>query len=101
MGCHSERSEESLFLFRAPLRNTDGFLASLGMAGKTFSAGRKFQVLGGNEEDGMIRNAGGTMHIFPFAAHAVILAMVLAAAITPSASAQAKPKVRSITAFIR
>ncbi len=49
----------------------------------------------------MIRNAGGTMHLFPFASHALILVMVLAAAVTPSASAQQKPKVRSITAFIR
>jgi uncharacterized protein (UPF0210 family) len=58
-------------------------------------------VIGGLEEGEMIRNAGGTMHLFPFAAHTMVLVMILAAAITPSASAQAKPKVRSITAFIR
>src|SRR5579871_615523 len=49
----------------------------------------------------MFRNSGGSAHVLPFLWHGAFLASFLfAAALTP-AFAQEKPKVRTITAFIR
>src|SRR5665213_2587522 len=49
----------------------------------------------------MFRNSGNSAHVLPFLSHAFfLLAFLLAMVITP-ASAQEKPKVRAITAFIR
>ena len=49
----------------------------------------------------MIRNTSGSVHVLPFLSHALILAAFLLAAVVTPASAQGKPKLRSITAFIR
>ena len=49
----------------------------------------------------MFRNSGGSAHVFPFLLHAIFLAAFLVGAIVPAASAQGKPKIRAITAFIR
>ena len=49
----------------------------------------------------MFRNSGSSAHVFPFLLHAIFLAAFLVGAIVPPASAQEKPKIRAITAFIR
>jgi uncharacterized protein len=49
----------------------------------------------------MFRNSGGSAHVLPFFAHAIFLAAFLLAAVVAPAAAQGKPKVRTITAFIR
>ena len=49
----------------------------------------------------MIRNSAGSAHVLPFLWHAIFLASFLCAAVIAPASAQEKPKIRSITAFIR
>ncbi len=49
----------------------------------------------------MFRNSGGSAHVLPFVSHAIFLAAMLLAAFIAPASAQEKPKVRTITAFIR
>jgi uncharacterized protein (UPF0210 family) len=53
------------------------------------------------EEDLMLRNTGSSAHVLPFLAHAIFLAAFLLATVVPPAAAQEKPKVRTITAFIR
>ncbi len=49
----------------------------------------------------MFRNSGGSAHVLPFLTHGIFLAAVLVAAVIAPASAQEKPKIRAITAFIR
>jgi len=49
----------------------------------------------------MLRNGGGSAHVLPFLWHGVFLAAFLIGAIVTPASAQEKPKIRTITAFIR
>jgi uncharacterized protein len=49
----------------------------------------------------MFRNTGSSTHVLPFFPHAIFLAAFLIAAVVASASAQEKPKIRAITAFIR
>ena len=49
----------------------------------------------------MFRNSGGSAHVFSFLYHALFLTAFLFAAVVPPASAQIKPKVRTITAFVR
>jgi uncharacterized protein (UPF0210 family) len=49
----------------------------------------------------MFRHSGSSAHVLPFFWHATFLAAFLFAAGVVPASAQGKPKVRSITAFIR
>lgn len=49
----------------------------------------------------MFRNSGGSAHVLPFVSHAILLAAFLLAAVVAPASAQGKPKIRAITAFIR
>ncbi len=49
----------------------------------------------------MFRNSGGSAHVLPFLAHAIFLAAFLLATVVAPAGAQGKPKVRTITAFIR
>src|SRR5580700_1704237 len=49
----------------------------------------------------MFRSSGSSAHVLPFLWHAIFLAGFLAAAVVAPASAQEKPKVRTITAFIR
>ncbi len=49
----------------------------------------------------MIRNSAGSAHVLPFLWHASFLAAFLFATMIAPASAQEKPKIRSITAFIR
>ena len=49
----------------------------------------------------MFRNSGSSAHILPFLWHAIFAAALCAAAVVTPASAQEKPKVRTITAFIR
>src|SRR5579863_7328509 len=53
------------------------------------------------EEDLMFRNSGSSAHVLPFLWHAIFLAAFLVAAVVAPASAQEKPKVRTITGFIR
>src|ERR1700676_4514674 len=49
----------------------------------------------------MFRNSSGSAHVLPFVSHAIFLAAFLLAAVVAPASAQEKPKIRTITAFIR
>jgi uncharacterized protein len=49
----------------------------------------------------MFRNSGGSAHVLPFLWHAVFPAAFMLAGVVAPASAQEKPKVRTITAFIR
>jgi hypothetical protein len=49
----------------------------------------------------MSRNTAGSAHILPFLVHATFLAVFLFASFASPASAQEKPKIRAITAFIR
>jgi uncharacterized protein len=49
----------------------------------------------------MFRNSGSSAQILPFVWHATFLASLLFAAVVTPTSAQEKPKIRSITAFIR
>jgi uncharacterized protein (UPF0210 family) len=49
----------------------------------------------------MLRNSGSSLHVFPFFAHAIFLIAFFLAAVVMPASAQEKPKIRTITAFIR
>jgi uncharacterized protein len=49
----------------------------------------------------MFRNSGGSAHVLPFLWQGVFLTAFLFAAIVAPASAQEKPKIRTITAFIR
>ena len=49
----------------------------------------------------MFRNSGSSAHVLPFLSHAVFLTAFLLAAVVMPASAQEKPKVRALTAFIR
>jgi len=49
----------------------------------------------------MFRNTGSSAHVLPFLSHAIFLAAFLLAAVVAPASAQEKPKIRAITAFIR
>jgi uncharacterized protein (UPF0210 family) len=49
----------------------------------------------------MFRNSGSSAHVLPFLAHAIFLAAFLVALVVAPASAQEKPKIRTITAFIR
>jgi uncharacterized protein len=49
----------------------------------------------------MFRNSGGSAHVLPYLGHAIFLAAFLLAAVVAPAAAQGKPKVRTITAFIR
>jgi uncharacterized protein (UPF0210 family) len=53
------------------------------------------------EEDLMFRNSGSSAHVLPFLSHSIFLAIFLLAAVVAPASAQQKPKIRAITAFIR
>src|ERR1700680_1631704 len=53
------------------------------------------------EEDLMLRNSGSSAHVLPFLSHGFFLAAFLFAAVVAPASAQEKPKIRTITAFIR
>jgi uncharacterized protein (UPF0210 family) len=49
----------------------------------------------------MFRNSGSSAHVLPFFWHAIFLASLLLAVVVAPASAQGKPKIRTITAFIR
>ncbi len=49
----------------------------------------------------MFRSSGSSAHVLPFFWHAIFLAALLLAAMVAPASAQEKPKIRTITAFIR
>lgn len=49
----------------------------------------------------MFRNSGSSAHVLPFLSHAIFLAAFLLVGIVSPASAQEKPKIRAITAFIR
>lgn len=49
----------------------------------------------------MFRNSGSSAHVLPYLWHAIFLAAFLLAAVVGPASAQGKPKIRTITAFIR
>jgi hypothetical protein len=49
----------------------------------------------------MFRNSAGSTHVLPLLSHAVLLAALVLAAVVAPASAQGKPKIRAITAFIR
>ena len=49
----------------------------------------------------MFRNSGSSAHVLPYFWHAIFLAAFLLAAVVGPASAQEKPKIRTITAFIR
>jgi len=49
----------------------------------------------------MLRNSGSSAHVFSFVWQSVFVAVFFLTAMIPPASAQQKPKVRSITAFIR
>lgn len=49
----------------------------------------------------MFRNSGSSVHVLPVLSHAFFLAAFLLATVVAPASAQEKPKVRTITAFIR
>ncbi len=49
----------------------------------------------------MFRNSGGSAHVLPFVSHAVFLAAFVLAVVVAPTSAQEKPKIRTITAFIR
>jgi uncharacterized protein (UPF0210 family) len=49
----------------------------------------------------MLRNSAGSAHVLPFLWQIFFLAAFLAAVMVPPAAAQEKPKVRTITAFIR
>jgi uncharacterized protein len=49
----------------------------------------------------MFRNSSSSAHVLPFVSHAIFLAAFLLAAVVAPASAQEKPKIRTITAFIR
>ena len=49
----------------------------------------------------MFRSSGSSAHVLPFFWHAIFPAAFLLAAMVAPASAQEKPKVRTITAFIR
>ena len=49
----------------------------------------------------MFRNSGGSAHVLPFVWQIVFVAGFLVTAVVAPASAQGKPKVRTITAFIR
>lgn len=49
----------------------------------------------------MFRSSGSSAHVLPFFWHAIFPAALLLAAMVAPASAQEKPKVRTITAFIR
>src|ERR1700739_484927 len=49
----------------------------------------------------MFRHSGNSVHVLPFLSHAFFLAAFLLAVVVTPASAQEKPKVRAITAFIR
>src|SRR3984957_13249493 len=53
------------------------------------------------EEDLMFRNTGSSAHVLSFLAQVIFLAAFLLAAAVAPAAAQGKPKVRTITAFIR
>src|SRR5258708_2381165 len=53
------------------------------------------------KEDQMSRNSARSAHVFPFLVHAIFLAAYLLAALVTPVSAQEKPKIRAITAFIR
>jgi uncharacterized protein (UPF0210 family) len=53
------------------------------------------------EEDLMFRHTGSSAHVLPFLWHAIPLAAFLFAMLVHPASAQEKPKIRTITAFIR
>src|SRR5580704_13517109 len=54
-----------------------------------------------SEEDLMFRNSGSSAHVLPFVSHAIFLAAFLLAGFVAPAAAQGKPKIRTITAFIR
>src|ERR1700692_405858 len=54
-----------------------------------------------SEEDLMFRNSGSSAHVLPFLAHAIFVAAFLLAGFVAPAAAQEKPKIRTITAFIR
>jgi uncharacterized protein len=49
----------------------------------------------------MFRNSGSSAHVLPYLWHAIFLAAFLLAAVVAPASAQEKPKIRTITGFIR
>ena len=49
----------------------------------------------------MLRNSGSSAHVYAFLFHTIFLAALLLAAVVPPASAQLKPKVRTVTAFVR
>jgi uncharacterized protein len=49
----------------------------------------------------MFRNTGNSAHVLPFVPHAIFLMAFLLAAVVAPVSAQEKPKIRTITAFIR
>ncbi len=49
----------------------------------------------------MFRNSGSSAHVLPYLWHAIFLAAFLLAAVVGPASAQGKPKIRTVTAFIR
>ena len=49
----------------------------------------------------MFRNGGSSAHVLPFLWHAIFLAAFLLTAVVAPASSQEKPKIRTITAFLR
>ena len=49
----------------------------------------------------MFRNSGSSAHVLPYLWHAIFLAAFLLAAVVAPVSAQEKPKIRTITGFIR
>jgi uncharacterized protein len=49
----------------------------------------------------MLRNSGGSAHVFPFLWQSIFVAVFLLSVVIAPASAQQKPKIRTITAFIR
>jgi uncharacterized protein len=53
------------------------------------------------EEDLMFRTSGSSAPVLPFLAHVIFLAVFLLAGFMAPAAAQEKPKIRTITAFIR
>src|SRR6202162_5817265 len=69
------------------------------IAWSSASVSRAFPLT--SEEDLMFRNSGSSAHVLPFLAHAIFLAAFLVATVVTPASAHEKPKIRTITAFIR
>jgi hypothetical protein len=86
----------AVFAGRVSTRTRLTFIASSSASGL-----RAYLRIFDFEEDQMFRNSGGSLHVIPFLSHRIFLAAFLLAMVVAPASAQEKPKVRAITAFIR